>query len=289
MLKQILVLIRPKQYIKNLIIYAPLFFSFHFDAIDKLVSATIVVIIFSLISSSVYIINDIFDVSEDAKHPTKKNRPIASGKITIKLAIALSLLLIVLSFCLSLLFVKQVTYIILIYLLINISYSIWLKHTPVLDIFLISFGFLLRIIAGGSGTGIELSMWILIITFLLALFLAVSKRREDVLLLIEGHKVRKSIDGYSMEFINSILIINASVLIVSYILYSISLDIQHKFGTNKLYITGVFVILGILRYLQIMFIDKISGNPTDILWKDRFLQIVILLWLLTFYLIVKLY
>ena len=289
MVKQLFILIRPKQYIKNLIIYAPLFFSFRLFEIDKLLSATLAFVLFSLISSSVYIVNDIFDIKEDILHPVKRNRPIASGGIRIYNAIIIAFVLATSSLLLSFFISLEITYILLTYLAINILYSSWLKHTPIVDIFLISLGFILRIISGGIATNIELSMWIIIITFLLSLFLAASKRREDVLLLIEGHKVRKSVDGYSTEFINAILIIISAVLIVSYILYTISLDIQHKFGTNKLFITGFFVIIGILRYLQIIIIEKINCNPTDILWKDGFLKITIFLWLLTFYLIVKLY
>lgn len=288
MIKDILILIRPRQYIKNLFVFAPLFFSFRFTELDKAAITLIIFASFCMVSSAVYVINDILDVKEDQAHPVKKNRPIANGKISPGLA-----WVIMACFLLPALFVSavvsiQVLLIIAIYFLLNVLYSIKLKHIPIVDIVIISIGFLLRIIAGGVGAGIELSMWIIIITFLLSVFLALAKRRDDVLLIRQGFHVRKNIDGYNLEFINAATIVMASVIIVSYILYTVSLDIQNKFGTNKLYVTAIFVVIGLLRYLQITLVDEKSGNPTEILWSDRFLQLIILMWLGSFYLIVKL-
>jgi 4-hydroxybenzoate polyprenyltransferase len=165
----------------------------------------------------------------------------------------------------------------------NLLYSFGLKHIPILDINIIAIGFVLRLLMGSAagGDALPLSMWIVLITFLLALFLALAKRRDDVLLAEEGKKVRKSIDGYNLEFINGAMMIMASVTIVFYISYTITEGVT-RFQTDKLYFTVFFVILGIMRYMQITFVEKKSGSPTKILLRDIFLQITILGWLVSF-------
>jgi 4-hydroxybenzoate polyprenyltransferase len=174
------------------------------------------------------------------------------------------------------------------YVMLNLVYSGFLKHIPVLDITLISVGFVLRLFIGEAAAKGEapLSMWIILITFLLALFLALAKRRDDVLLLNEGVKARKSIDGYNLEFINGGMMIMASVTIVAYISYCISPEVIEKFHSDKLFYTVIFVILGILRYMQISFVENKSGSPTRILLKDPFLQLTLAGWIVSFILII---
>jgi len=157
----------------------------------------------------------------------------------------------------------------------------------ILDIVVLSFGFLLRVVAGGVVTGIPLSMWIVIMTFLLAVFLGIAKRREDVRLGEAGLETRKNISHYNLEFINATMVLMAGVIIVSYILYTVSADIQQKFSTNNLYMTSLFVIVGILRYMQIVFVENGNTNPTDVVYRDRFLQVVVALWVLSFYLLAR--
>ena len=169
------------------------------------------------------------------------------------------------------------------YVLLNVAYSLLLKHIAVLDVAIIATGFVLRLFVGSAVTGIELTFWIVVITFLLALFMALAKRRSDVLLFLNtGAKTRKVIDGYNLRFLDSAMAIMASVVIVSYILWTTSTEIIQKLHSKYLYLTALFVILGILRYMQITLVDENSGSPTEILWKDRFIQLNSVCWVLVF-------
>ena len=178
-------------------------------------------------------------------------------------------------------------FILSLYLVLNFMYSLKLKHITIIDISIIATGFVLRLFAGSFSINEDLSMWIIIMTFLLALFLALAKRRDDVLLAINGTKTRKNIDGYNLEFINSAMVLMSGIIVVAYILFTTSAETINKFQTEYLYVTSLFVILGVLRYMQITFVEKDSGNPTYILYKDMFLQTIIISWLISFYLMVK--
>jgi 4-hydroxybenzoate polyprenyltransferase len=285
--QQIIILLRPHQYIKNVFIFAPLFFSFSFDT-GIIVYSFIAFILFSIVASSIYIINDINDIEEDKKHPIKKFRPLASGKISISSAKILFFTLSSFSLISAFIFNINLFFILLVYYLLNIGYSLKLKHISIIDISIISLGFVLRVFAGSAVTGITLSHWIIIMTFLLALFLALAKRRDDVLLSNQGKEIRKNIDGYNLEFVNISMVLMSGVIVVSYILYTVSNDVVVKFNTPNLYITTLFVILGILRYMQITFVEQKSGNPAKIVLKDKFLQLTIIFWLISFISIIKL-
>jgi len=284
--KQIIKLLRPHQYIKNLFIFAPLFFSFQIDK-GGVTASLVAFILFSLLASSIYILNDYIDIEEDKKHPTKKFRPLASGTISKKAGIFLFLSLSVFSLMGAFFYNNSLFFVLIIYFLLNILYSLKLKHIAIIDIFIISTGFVLRLYAGSAATGIYLSHWIIIMTFLLALFLALAKRRDDVLLSQAGKETRKNIDGYNLEFVNTAMTLMSAVIIVSYILYTVSNKIIEKFHTNYLFGTTFFVMLGILRYMQITFVEQKSGSPTKIVLKDRFLQFTIISWLISFVLVVK--
>jgi len=284
--KQIIKLLRPHQYIKNLFIFAPLFFSFQTSEENK-VASLIAFIVFSLLASSIYILNDYMDIQEDKKHPIKKFRPLASGTITKQFGIFLFLFLSISSLVGAFIYNKLLFIVLIIYFLLNIIYSLKLKHISIVDIFIISTGFVLRLYAGSTVTGIYLSHWIIIMTFLLALFLALAKRRDDVLLSQDGKETRKNIDGYNLEFVNTAMTLMSAVIIVSYILYTISDEIIEKFHTNYLFCTTFFVMLGILRYMQITFVEQQSGSPTKIVIKDRFLQFSIISWLISFIVVIK--
>ena len=280
--------LRVRQYIKNLLIFAPIFFSFSFFEYEKVLNGFFAFALFSIASSSIYILNDIYDIAEDKLHPEKKNRPIAAGKIKKNAALIISILLMLLALLFSFLFNLKVFYVIVSYIMVNILYSVRLKHIPILDIFVISLGFVLRVIVGGYATEIKTSMWLIIMSFLVALFFAIAKRRDDIVLGESGLQTRKNISGYNLEFINAGLVMMGGVIIVSYILYTVSENIVTRFRTENIYITSFFVIAGILRYMQITFVEGKSGNPTNIFFHDRFLQSMIFLWLLSFIIIVKL-
>ena len=287
-MSEIIKLLRVQHYIKNLFIFLPLLFSLSFTDIQGIRDTFIVFVLFSLLASSVYIFNDFLDINEDRAHPTKKNRPLASGSVSKKSAILLIVALSLTSLTLSFLLSTTLFSVLLIYFILNIFYSIKLKHIAILDIFIIASGFVLRLFAGSSVAGIHLSMWIISMTFLLALFLALAKRRDDVLLSLDGQQTRKNIDGYNLEFVNASMVLMAGVVIVSYIMYTISPAVTARLGTEYLYLTSFFVILGILRYMQITFVEENSGSPTKVVIKDTFLKLTIFFWLLSFIVVVKL-
>lgn len=296
-LKNIIILLRPQQWSKNLFIYLPVFFNRQINDTDSILTCSITFIAFSLIASSIYCFNDIHDVNKDRVHAKKKLRPIASGKITIRTAyfimfslILAGILLLQLGFYLlgkdSAATIKAIG-IISLYFLMNIAYCIKLKQIPILDTFIIATGFVLRILIGGYTTDINLSQWIIVMTFLLALFLAFAKRRDDVIIYTQtGIQTRKSIERYNLEFMNQALSIIAAVTMVSYILYTVSPEVISRMHSDNLFITAIFVLAGLLRYLQITLVDINSGSPTAILLSDRFIQCCICGWMLSFTLII---
>ena len=275
-------LVRPHQYLKNGFIWCPVFFGNRITDSTAIGLTTLAFIVFSMVASTIYIFNDYKDINEDRQHPEKCCRPLASNAVSPKEALGLALVLFSGALILALSTLPiGCGYLVLTYLLLNITYSLQLKHWPIVDIVCIALGFVIRIFMGGVAAQVIISPWIVIMTFLLALFLALAKRRDDLLLIDQGNQVRKAIDGYNLEFISLTMGIMASVIIVAYILYTVSPDIVAKHGTHKLYISSIWVLLGLLRYLQITFVEEKSGSPTLILIKDIALQMIILLWLIT--------
>ena len=277
------VLLRPHQYLKNLFIFAPLFFSGEFARVELLIKTSVAFVSFSLVASALYIFNDYRDIEDDRKHPLKKTRPLASGAVSINYALGAMIALFasgtLVSYPLSLHFF----YLIIGYTLLNLVYSMKLKHIPIVDASIISIGFVLRVLAGSIVTDVVLSMWIILMTFLLALFLSLAKRRDDVLIYMEtGNKTRNALDGYNLEFLNASMVTMAAVTIVAYVMYAITPEVVARFGTDKLYLTTFFVICGLLRYLQIAFVEKNSGSPTRALIRDRFIQLVLAGWIASF-------
>ena len=279
-MKQYLKLIRVEQYIKNAFVFAPLFFDSQFLNIDKLINVTLAFLCFCSISSSVYIFNDYFDINEDKNHPQKRFRPLASGSISINNGLVLMLILMISSIIVSYLISVELFLVIISYLALNFLYSKWLKHIAILDVNIIAVGFILRIVAGSVVSDVVPSIWILLITYLLALFLGISKRRTDVVLAENGNAVRKNIEGYNLVFIDVILGILASIIIVSYIFYCISPEVQLHYHSNLLYVSIIFVVNGIFRYLKLVFVDQSTYSPTKIVLNDLFIQFTILGWLL---------
>ncbi len=276
-------LLRISHWTKNLFLFLPLFFSGLFiEHALAVLDIAIGFMCFSLTASVVYIINDVKDVEEDRLHPEKKNRPFAAGNIKIISGVILAIGLLVISMIIAYWLQPAFLLVLAIYFLMNLAYSLKLKHVPLLDISIIAIGFVLRVVAGGVIPDIFVSHWILLMTFLLALFLGLAKRRDDVKIFMEsGKKMRKSIDGYNLEFINAGMVIMGGVTIVAYIMYTLSDEVVERLG-NHLYFTSLFVILGVLRYLQITFVKENSGNPTKILLKDIFIQLILVGFILSF-------
>jgi len=282
-LSSIIKLMRPHQYIKNLFVFLPLFFALKITDTSLLFNAVIAFIAFSLTASAIYTLNDYHDIEEDRQHPKKKDRPLASGAINKSQAISIMSVLFVAGFTLMAILSLKAAAILLAYVIMNIAYSFYLKHVAILDVVIIAIGFVLRLFIGSAVTDIPLSMWIVVMTFLLALFMALAKRRDDVLIYLDtGKKMRKVIDGYNLQFLDTAMAIMASVVIVSYTIYTTSPEVVARVHSEYLYLTSLFVILGIMRYLQVAFVLKDSGSPTKIVLKDRFMQLTLIGWVLSF-------
>jgi decaprenyl-phosphate phosphoribosyltransferase len=279
-------LARPHHYIKNGFVFLPLFFGYKLEDPQALWKAFLAFAGFCLAASSAYVFNDIQDVEEDRRHPQKKVRPLASAIISKSEAfIFLSLLLFSALSVSALLLNTAYLPILGGYLLLNFVYSLGLRHISILDIAVIAFGFVLRVLAGSVVVDVRPSQWIILMTFLLALFLSLSKRREDLLIAQGGNDARKSLDGYNIEFVTISMVIMASVIFVTYILYTVSPEVISKHNSKYLFLTSFWVITGILRFMQLIFVHKKGGSPTEILLQDLFLQAIIILWLLTCFII----
>jgi decaprenyl-phosphate phosphoribosyltransferase len=276
-------LLRPKDWAKNLFLFIPLFFAGEIFNVEKLEQVFLGLISFCLVASSIYIINDYRDREDDRKHPVKCKRPLASGAVSGPAALVICLVLLILGFGLAWWIRDKFLFVLGIYFLINLFYSLGLKAIPILDIFILAIGFVLRIKGGSVITHIPLSEWIVIMVFLLAIFMAIGKRRDDVLLkLSTGNDLRKAIKGYNLEFLNILLALVSAVIIVAYFMYTMSEEVRSHLGTYRLYYTCLFVMAGIMRYLQIIYVTADSGSPTKILYKDRFIQVTLLLWIASF-------
>jgi decaprenyl-phosphate phosphoribosyltransferase len=282
-MRDLLLLLRPSQYVKNLFLFLPAFFALRLHEAAVWIDTLLGWVGFSCLASAIYILNDYQDRKEDREHPLKQDRPLAAGRVPVYQAFLLMGFMATIGMLLFAWLDQQALYLSTAYVLLMCCYSLGLKHVPILDVFIIAGGFVLRIAVGATVVteDIPLSMWIVLMTFLLALFLALAKRRDDVSLAADGRKVRRAIDGYNLAFINGAMILMASVLVVAYISYTTSPEIIAQFGTRNLYLTVGFVIMGILRYLQITFVEGRSGNPTRLLWRDLFLQLTLLGWFAT--------
>jgi len=291
----ILRLMRIEQWTKNAFVFMPLFFDRHLLEWSYWKPSLIAFFAFSFAASGIYCFNDIYDVEADRQHPKKCKRPIASGAISIAQGYVITALCWLVSAGLLLTDIfalgnqTLLWVIILSYVVMNLAYSTKLKQIPILDVFIIAIGFVLRVFAGGVNAHIYISTWIVLMTFLLALFLAFAKRRDDV---VEweatGMSRRKGIDRYSTPFMNQALTIVATLTMVCYIMYTLSDNVIERVGSEYLYLTSIFVLAGIIRYLQITIVDVKSGSPTKILLKDRFIQLCIVGWLIAFAIILYL-
>lgn len=291
MLKNIFLLLRPQQWLKNIFIFIPLFFSRHLLEIHDVGIAAIAFIAYCFMASAIYCFNDILDVESDRKHPQKCKRPLAAGKISktggyllMGTCIALSL-----AFA-SLISTRTVLYGLLgVYFVINLAYCLYLKQKAIIDVFIIAVGFVLRVLVGGFTTGIYITHWIVLMTFLLALFLAFAKRRDDVVIYANTTAMmRRNVNRYNLEFMNQVISLIAAITMICYIMYTVSDDVIMRFHSQYIYLTAVWVLAGLIRYLQLTIVDVKSGSPTKVLLKDRFVQACIVGWILHFALFIYL-
>lgn len=294
-MKNILKLIRPQQWLKNVFVFMPLFFGGELLNKEKVICSLTAFAAFCFAASAIYCMNDIIDVNDDRRHPVKCKRPIASGAVSIGSAYLLATLMLLLSVLLSVggnLLMSMsihVPIIIAIYLVMNTAYCMLFKRFAIIDVCIIASGFVLRILVGGVATDIVVSKWLVLMTFLLTLFMSFAKRRDDVLRMEQtGEAPRQNTSRYNREFINQVITITAAVTLVCYIMYTVSPEVVARFHTDYLYLTTVFVLVGLLRYIQLTVVDNRSGDPTKLILRDRFTQCVALAWGLSFLLIIYL-
>lgn len=283
-------LIRPAQWVKNVFVFVPLFFNRSITDLHYLLPTAVAFLAFCLISSSVYCLNDIQDVERDRLHPLKRLRPIASGAMSVAEGWTLMLACILGSVALT--FAAGTHHwrllgVILGYLVLNLAYSYKLKHYTIVDMIIIATGFVLRLFACGMTCGIELTPWLVLMTFLLALFLAFAKRRDDVVLYEEtGQVARQGVEHYNLDFMNQSIGFIAAITMVCYILYTLSDEVLRNFQSRYLYLTSVWVLAAIIKYLQITIVDVKSGSPTKVLLHNRFIQLCIVGWIVSFAIII---
>lgn len=286
-------LLRPLQWLKNVFVFAPIFFSNHLLEMEYLVPTLVLFASFCMVSSSIYCFNDLRDVEADRMHPKKSKRPIASGKVTVKGGYVMMILCLTTAFALIPLTISvNTSYLYIIiggYWLMNIAYCIKLKQIAILDVSIIAVGFVMRVLAGGVVVDIWVSHWLVMMTFLVTLFLALTKRNDDYRLYEQtGQKPRVSITGYNKTFINETTAIVASITLVCYIMYTMSEEVIARMGTRYVYLTSGWVLAGLLRYLQNMIVFGLSGSPTKSLVKDHFIQFCVLGWIVSFFMIIYL-
>lgn len=281
-IRQIWLLLRPEHWVKNLFVFIPAFFAARLHEPELLARAALGFLAFCLLASSVYVLNDLVDAPQDRNHPDKRRRPIASGAISIRQAIILLLLLLSGASLLAFYLGWELLLLVAAYFSINILYSFYLKHIAIVDISLIGIGFLLRVFAGGAVTGVAVSQWLIVLTFLLALILGLAKRRGEYLVMSDGHNFRKALEGYNLPFLDLAMVVCSTVSMVAYLMYCFSPEVIERIGSDKIYYTALFVILGILRYLQLTLVFNKTESPTRALLRDRFLQIILLGWISTF-------
>ena len=273
-------LARPLHAIKSLIVFAPLFFTFEIN-IDLYLITLVAFTLFYLASSTIYVFNDIIDLEKDKLHHLKMNRPIASGRVTTKEAKYLLITLLIITTFISFLFNEELFFILLIYLFLNILYSLILKKVFLVDIIVIAFGFILRLFAGAAVTDISLSHWIVVITFLLASLLAVSKRMDTENIVSANSTSTSKL--YTQKNIKVIILILTISLIGVYIFFTLFSEIIVKHNILYLPINSIFVIFGVARYLYILSNNPINYDPITIFFSDHLLKITFILWILSFY------
>jgi len=272
--------LRPTQWTKNLFIFAPLVFALDFFKPDRWLKTGAAFALFCLFSGSIYLANDVFDLEEDKRHPKKSRRPLASGRMTksqaILAAVALAAASLVLAFVLN----RNFFIACLIYGILQMAYSMKLKHVVILDVFLVAAGFVIRVFAGGLVIDVPLSSWLLICTMLLALFLAMSKRRHEITLLEgDASSHRPILKEYSAYLLDQMIGVVTASTVIAYCLYTVSEETVAKFGTKNLIFTTPFVLYGIFRYLYLVHKKGMGGSPEELVIMDRPLLLDIVLWI----------
>jgi 4-hydroxybenzoate polyprenyltransferase len=269
---------RPKHWVKNVFVVAALVFAHQLPDAGSLAVVSAAFAIFCLLSSSVYLLNDITDREADRLHPAKKNRPVASGALSVTAAGTASVILAVAAMAAALAISMPFASIACTYLLANLAYSIALKRVVILDVMMVATGFLLRAWAGSVVIGVEMSHWLVLCTGLIALFLGFTKRRQEIATLERAAEQRPILREYSLPFLDQMIAIVTASTVLAYTLYAFSPEVAEKLGTRWMGLTIPFVLFGIFRYLYLVHQRGEGDNPTELLLSDSQLILTVLLW-----------
>ncbi|MGQ0646187.1 MAG: decaprenyl-phosphate phosphoribosyltransferase [Gemmatimonadaceae bacterium] len=273
-------LVRPQQWVKNFFVLTPLLFSGKALVPSAQWSGFLAFVVFCLLASAVYVINDVIDRDSDRAHPTKRRRPIASGEITVQAALLAAATLLVASIGAAYSIGPRLLACAVAYLLLNLVYSMWLKHVVILDVFAISAFFVLRLLAGAAAVDVRPSVWLVLCGGLLALYLGFAKRRHELVLLGQGSAEHRAVlSQYSTAFLDQLSVVLLSVTIVSYIMYTLESETARLVGGEALSYSTVFVLYGVLRYLYLVH-RRLDGNPTETLLTDKGLLLAVTLWVI---------
>jgi len=281
-LAAIIRLARPHQWIKNALVLAALVFGQRLFVFHDVVLAVIAVVAFCALSSAGYVLNDITDRDADRLNPAKCERPLARGDLTVAAASRAALSLAAIATVLSIVLGRAFVGIALLYVALQLGYSLWAKHQVIIDVIAVALGFVLRAFAGGVAIDVEVSPWLVFITFVLALFLVLARRRHELIALGDGAIAHRSaLSQYSVRLVDQMISIVAGATLVSYMIYTASAEVEAKLGTRHLYLTVPFVAFGILRYLYLIDERNEGGDPASALLHDRPLMLAVALWILT--------
>ncbi|MEW6511788.1 MAG: decaprenyl-phosphate phosphoribosyltransferase [Bacteroidota bacterium] len=282
MLRHILALLRPKHWIKNLVVFAPLIFAKELFEPGQFLLAVDAFLAFCLTASAVYVINDMADADADRAHPLKKNRPIAARTVSTRTAMTLLVVLLALDMLLCLGLASRAVLLLAAYFLMNLAYSFKLKDVLLLDVFVIAAGFMLRVLAGAYAIGVQVSSWIVLCSMFISLFLGLAKRRGEIVQFqgTGNDAPRAVLRLYSVGSLEQMLTIAAAGAVISYALYTVAPRTMEIFGTDKLIYTTVFVIYGVFRYLFLIHAGKQIENPTNALTSDVPILVNGALWIL---------
>lgn len=282
MMRAIITLMRPEQWVKNLIVFGALIFARRFTNSPDVLHSLLAFGVLCLLSSAVYIVNDIHDREQDSLHPTKKSRPLASGTLSPVTARILAVTLVLSGMGASLLLPREFLYIVMIFVAFNILYTALLKSIVIIDVMSIAVSFVLRAVAGSYAISVETSPWLVACTFLLALFLGFGKRRHELIILKDqAVEHRVSLKQYSPYFLDQLIGVVTASTVVAYTFYTLSPEIQEKLGVQHLELTIPFVLYGIFRYLYLIHQEERGGSPAQLLLTDMPILINIVLWFLS--------
>ena len=281
-LRDLFQLLRPMQWSKNTVLFAALIFAKHLFVVSDLITVTLGFLAFCGLASGAYVMNDLRDCERDREHPLKSLRPLPSGRVRRGTAMALSVTLVLAGMLAAIALRPAFGLLAGVYFVLQVAYTFWLKEVVILDVMSIAAGFVIRAVAGGVLIMVPVSPWLIICTFLLALFLGFSKRRHELILLeARATNHRASLKEYSPYFLDQMIAVVTASTVVAYAIYTASPEVRDKLGTDKLYLTIPFVLFGIFRYLYLVHQREEGGNPTQLLLRDQPLLIDVLLWITT--------